>query len=101
MQKIRPVFSRPLLSALKENGYTHIYNFGIISEHDGDEDSETYLLIPMKANDPRIFYEEINNIVEEIGSNDVYDMADGDEFITFLLEMDTAEYEMYIQKNLL
>lgn len=92
-------FNRSLLTFLKERGYTHIYNVGIITDPETGEDSETYLLIPLKANDPKVFYEEINNIVEEIESNDVYDMADGDEFITFLLEIKTTEYEMYIQKK--
>lgn len=99
MQKISIIFTRSLLAFLKETGYTHIYNFGIVTELENEKDSETYLLIPLKPGDSRIFYEELNNIVEEIESNDVYDMADGDEFITFLLEMKTTEYEIYIQKG--
>jgi len=99
METIRVPFSRELRSFLTEIGYSHIYSFGIVIEPNEIEDSETYLLIPLRPGDPRILYEETDKIVEELSSNDVFDMADGDEFISFVLELPEDEFAIFNQNK--
>ncbi len=79
-------FNRNMLSFLVAEGYTHIYSKGII------DNSNEYILIPLEPGDPRLQYEELNKIVEAITSNDVYDMADGDEFINFYIELQDEDF---------
>lgn len=90
-------FNRELLQLLKDSGYTHIYNMGI-RINIWEADSEDYVLVPLKPDDARLQYEETEMMIEDINSSDVYDMADGDPFITFLLDMPEHEYEQMINK---
>ena len=90
-------FTRQLHSFLIVNGYTHIFNLGIRPASDQSEDSEDFILIPLKPDDPRLTYEEIDTVIEEINNNEVFDMADGDEFISFSVEIPKSEYENFLK----
>jgi len=73
--------TRELLDFLTAHGYTHLLSIGIIPGK-GEED---YWLEPMLNADPRIGAEETDHIVNGISSHEAYDMAAGDEFISFFV----------------
>jgi hypothetical protein len=79
-------FSTALYKYLKTKGYSHLYATGNrIAE--GEPDHEDYVLVPLLPTDERIGYGEMDGIVYEIDSDDVKDMAQGDEFISFYIEL--------------
>lgn len=97
--KYRAEFTRQLHSFLIEQGYTHIYSLGIRPKPGEVEDGEDYLLIPLKPNDPRLQYQETNTHIDPINSPDIIEMTDGDEFISFYIEIPMEEYDYYYLKN--
>ena len=94
-QSITTAFTREVQSFLVKEGYTHIYCKGI--DNDCNEDNDVYILIPYKKED--ILIESGLNLkrFEEINHTEVFDMADGDEFIRFTLEMKTDDYQKYLK----
>lgn len=89
-------FTRKLQSFLIYRGFTHIYNLGIRPTSDANECREDFILIPLKPDDPRLTYEETDTVIEKINDNEVMDMADGDEFISFFVEIPESEYENFL-----
>jgi hypothetical protein len=79
---VKTTFTPALLAFLKGKGYSHIHNIGNI-----DSDNNVYLLRPLKHGDGRLQYQETNQQIEPISDTDVAEMAAGDEFITFLIEI--------------
>lgn len=75
-------FNKELQQKLIQQGYTHMLCVGVL-----DKETEDYILIPLKAEDPRMKYEETDLLIEPMQSHDVNDMAAGDEFITFYVEL--------------
>lgn len=96
---IKVPFDRNMHSFLVQEGYTHIYCKGIVPEQDELEESENYYLIPLKPADSRLQYQETDMMIEEINSTDILDMADGDEFISFFLELSANDYDLFVLKN--
>jgi hypothetical protein len=94
-------FSNDVQKFLVLKGYTHLYMMGVRSNVfiTDDDENENYLLVPLKKNDPRIFYEETEMLIDDINSNDVMDMAAGDEFINFIIELPIEELQEYITMN--
>ncbi len=87
-------FGTAIYNFLKAKGYTHLYAIGNrIAE--GQEDHEDYILVPLMPDDPRIFYEETDAIIYEIGADDVKDMLQGDEFIRFYIELTPEVFAEY------
>ena len=82
-------FNPPVPGFLKLRGYSHIYNHGIIG------DTDDYLLEPLTQNDLRLVFPELDVEIEDINNNDVFDMADGDEFITFYIQLTDDEFTRY------
>jgi hypothetical protein len=96
--KGRIAFTRELHAFLITDGFSHIYDIGIrenafVSE---GEENETYILIPLKPDDKRLYYEETDMYIEEITNSDVFDMAAGVEFIDFVAELSTVVIEKYL-----
>jgi len=83
-------FCADVYQYLKSKGYTHLYAVGnrIV---EGEPDHEDYILIPLMPGDPRITYDEVDAIVNEINSNEVLEMMQGDEFITFYIDLPAEE----------
>lgn len=75
-------FDKELQKYLIYQGYTHILCNGVI-----DKETEDYILFPLKPDDPRLSYEESDLIIEPILSHNITDMASGDEFITFYVDL--------------
>ncbi len=95
----RAAFTKQLHAFLVEKGYTHMYSIGIRPKPGELEENEDYILLPLKPGDPRLTYEETDRIINEINDHEVMDMAGGDEFIRFYVEMPMEEYDNYYLKN--
>jgi len=79
-------FSPELYQYLKTKGFSHLYAIGN-RVPEGEPDHDDYVLVPLLPSDPRINYEESDAIVNAIDSDEVKDMAAGDEFINFYIEL--------------
>jgi len=84
-----------LLEFLIRQGYSHLYSFGIFAEGDNMDESENFLLIPLKPGDPRLQFEEGDKVIDEITSAEVYEMVKGDPFITFFVELPEIEFNLF------
>jgi len=86
-------FSPELLAFLKQEGYTHIQNIGNMDSND-----DIYLLRPLKSDDPRLIFEETDHEIERITDDDVAEMAHGDQFISFMIEMPSVDLEKFLKQ---
>lgn len=99
VDKIKVPFNRDLQTFLADEGYTHLYNIGI----DGnrmpikDDSDLDYLFIPLKEHDPLFRDASTAEKIEEIRSNEVFDIADGDRFIKFIVELPVKVYEKFLK----
>lgn len=91
---IQVEFSKQLIFFLKKKGYTHLLEKGV-SQTAPDSERDDYVIVPLKNDDARIQYEELNYIVDTIDSNDVLEMASGDEFIKFVVELPINVYQEF------
>lgn len=92
--------STELLSFLEQIGYTHILSVGAAQTEFGtDGDTDDYHLIPLKPDDPRLSYQETDYIVSAINSSDVKEMAEGVEFIRFMIEVPLSEFELFLNRK--
>lgn len=57
-----------------------------------------YWLLPLSGDDPRIKYEEIDYIIQEINDSDVIEMSSGVEFINFIVKVPVYLYDIYKQQ---
>jgi hypothetical protein len=96
---IKVPFNRDIQNYLAEHGFTHLYNEGIASNRSPirDDSDIDYIIIPIKANDPHFNGDDTSQKIEEIKSNETFDMADGDPFTRFVLELPVKEYEKYLK----
>ena len=95
-------FSKELNDFLKGCGYTHILSVGIadtFGELKEAKGKDPYWLLPLKAADKRIHENLDDNIIEEINSPDVLDMAAGDDNILFLIKLPVAEMNLFLKKK--
>ncbi len=94
-------FSRELHLYLMEQGYTHILCLGVSAADETEDDDyyDDYRLRPLKQDDPRLQFEEADYIIEPIGSNEVYEMSGGDEFIRFIIELPVDVLEQYLKSR--
>jgi len=93
-------FNKDLLAFLQEMGYSHILSLGAAPAENAPEGyRDDYRLTPLKPDDPRLNFEELDLMIEPIQANDVKDMAAADEFIRFIIEMPVTDFELYIQSR--
>ena len=95
----KAIFTKPLLAFLVQQGYTHVYSLGIRPKPGETEDEEDYILIPLKAGDPRLQYQETDMHIDSIDSPEVIEMAAGDEFISFFAEIPMEVYDAFYLKT--
>ena len=97
---IQTAFTKELLWFLESQGYTHILSLGAdATENTPAGGQDNYRLLPLKPGDPRLSYEETDYIIEPIDGNDVIDMAAGDEFICFMIEVPIQEFTIFKKIN--
>ena len=89
---LRIPFERTILNFLISNNYTHVYNKGIDTEN---IDSNDYFIIPLKKED-YFMHNENSPAIDLINSNDTSDMADGIDFINFIVELPPSIYERFL-----
>lgn len=91
---LRIPFQRSIQNYLLTQKYTHTYNRG--HEID-DKDSNDYFIIPLKEEDLQ-FYDKNNPAIDLMGSDDMYEMADGIEFINFIILVPATVYENFLNR---
>lgn len=92
-------FTRELQNFLARRDFTHLYNQGVASDTKPIKDDEdiNYILIPLKAGNP-CFKDKSKSIkIERIKSSDAIDMADGDPFTRFVIEVPIEDLEEYLK----
>ena len=97
LSTIKVPFDRRINSYLVDLGYTHLLNKGTepdANEMKNDEDFD-YILIPLRPGDPAFNNTDMAQKIEDIKSNDVYDMADGEAPINFIVQLPLDEYNRY------
>lgn len=95
-------FTKPVHKFLMSRGFTHLLSLGINpKESDDAGESETgkenYWLEPLKADDPRLSYQETEQLIQGIKESDVYDMSDGQDEIGFMITVPVEDYELYLK----
>lgn len=99
-QTTRAELSKELLDFLEQRGYRYILSIGASASEDYQEGTkDDYRIIPLKADDPRLTYEETDYGIDPIKSNDVLEMAAGDEFIRFMIEIPVEDYTYYLNQG--
>jgi hypothetical protein len=76
-------FTKQVYLNLIQQGYTHIYSRGTLDQK-SDTDND-FFLVPLKADDPRLRFEESDLIIEDIHSSEVLDMLNGDPILKFYI----------------
>lgn len=84
MSSIGIEFKENVRQFLMSKGYTHIVSHGIEAQ-----DENIYWLEPVKETDPRLQFEEADQITAAIDSMDVSDMVLGADPITFKIKIPT------------
>jgi len=95
-------FTKQLHEFLIQRGFTHILSLGIrpteVAEAGEPETGkENYWLEPIREDDPRLAYQETEQLIQTIKENDVYDMATGQDEIRFMITVPIADYEEYLK----
>lgn len=85
-----------LINFLGKNDYSHIFCSGILDPKPDSIETEDYILIPLKATDPRL-----KNTIEvekciSINSSDVEDMALGTSGIRFIIQIPQNLYYNFL-----
>lgn len=94
----RAELSKELLLFLQQRGYSHILSIGATETEFGPEGGrDEYKLLPLKLDDPRLVYEETDYIISPIMSQEVNEMAEGVDFICFMIDVPVEDYEYYIK----
>ncbi len=75
-------FTNLIQDFLLKEGYTHILSVGI-----KDNKTEDYFLVPLQPGDERLRYEESDFGIAKIKSAEITEMAMGDPFISFWIEL--------------
>lgn len=88
---------KELVTFLWENGYSHFLSKGIIKSNYEADDSDDYILLPIKPGDLRHQFEEAELIISHFDSLDVQDMLLGTDGISFKVELSNDEFEKYQQ----
>lgn len=94
-------FTKPLHDYLIKRGYTHFLSLGInpkelVEAGEPETGKEKYWLEPLRADDPRLSYQETEQLIQEIKASDVYEMAEGQDEINFIISVPVQEYEIYL-----
>ena len=97
--KIRVPLNHELQSFLAGEDYTHLYNMGVEGDRLPIKDNSDidYIIIPLKKDDPLFNDESTAEKIEEIRSNEVFDMAHGNGFIKFIVELPVKVYEKFLK----
>lgn len=94
---IKAELSTPITAFLERKGYSHLLCSGEDKKSSlPDSEPVDYLLVPLKATDSRIGYEETDQLILPIQSPDVTDMAAGIDAVRFLIEIPVSDYEEYL-----
>ncbi len=87
---------------LEKQGYTHILSLGIQPNEMNDAaepetGKENYWLEPIKEDDPRLKYEEVEQTIQAINDTEVFDMATGQDEIRFMIRIPVVDYDIYLK----
>lgn len=91
--KIEVPFTNALRMWLMEIGYAHIFDKGA----DPSNIDSPYVLIPLRELELKEFPQEEQEKILKMDYYEVIDMANGDPFIRFVLEVPTQEFESYLK----
>jgi len=95
---IKTVFTTEMHQFLIDEGYTHIYNKGVI-EVDESGDGDEFILKPLNTSNLKFHLEQFPEKVEVIKNSDIYDMSEGDPFISFMVEIPLDEFQRYLNRK--
>ena len=95
-QLVKVKFTRKMHAFLIRDGFTHVYNRGLLNiSGEFIDDNEEYVIIPLKEGDPKFQHPSTQLMIEEIIHPEVWDMAKGDTFIRFSVELQSTVYEKF------
>lgn len=92
-------FTKSLNDFLTKTGYTHIFSLGV-DDADVSPDSDdkvVYWLQPLKPGDSRIANDDTSFMVSEIKSDDIIDMATGQDNTIFMIRVPVEDMDTYLK----
>lgn len=95
-------FTKPLHEFLISRGFTHLLSLGTNPKElddagEPETGKENYWLEPLREDDPRLKYQETEQLIQPIKESDVYDMADGQDGARFMITVPIEHYELYLR----
>ncbi|HLP37752.1 hypothetical protein [Lacibacter sp.] len=99
-QIVTAELSEELVLFLTQEGYSHIFSIGEFSANNvPGQNTDDYLLLPLKPDDVRLKFEEADQLINPIESDEVKEMAVGVDAIRFLIEVPADLYHKYLNIN--
>ena len=98
MNKVKVPFNKDLQHFLAKEGYTHILTRTDDIPVNNIEDNEV-ILEPLKANDPRLKFEEATHIINEIWDDEVSEMTYLDAVLEFYVMISKEEDLKYFKSK--
>ena len=75
-------------------------SIGCKTSSTANNETDDYLLEPIRPDDNRLISEEINLMIDDIHSTDVLDMAEGENALRFVVELPEAAVALFVKSSL-
>ena len=97
-------FTAPVKAFLTGKGYSHIIALGIEPREMNDAQEpettkENYWLEAIKPDDPRLGYQDAEQVMYEINDQEIEEMATGKDEIQYIIKVQADEYNDYLKNR--